>query len=103
MIYAFRAEASLWLFPILTLLAIQSIPHALRMSTKVLYNIDHIQIDAIAYILYFQTNRGLTDRNKVQYSMTDKIADFLERTVCGSAASTTKIMNTIVSHSKLIY
>ena len=76
MIYAFRAEASSWLFPILTLLAIQSIPHDLRMSTKVLYNIDHIQIDAIAYILYFRTNWGLTDQNKVQYSMTDPLPWF---------------------------
>jgi hypothetical protein len=76
MMFAFRAGASSRLFPILTLLAIQSIPHALRMSTKVLYNIDCIQIDAIAYILYFQTNQGLTDQNEVQYSMTDPLPWF---------------------------
>jgi hypothetical protein len=76
MIYAFRAEASSWFFPILTLLAIQSIPHALRMSTKVLYNINCIQIDAIAYISHFWTNQELTNWNKVQYSMTDLLPWF---------------------------
>jgi len=60
----------------MTLQAVQSIAHVLRMSTKTLYDIYCIKIDAIAYILHFRTNRGLTDQTEVQYSTIDPLPWF---------------------------
>ena len=55
---------------------LQAVWSVLRMSMKTLYNIYCIQIDVIAYILHFQTNRGLTDQTEVQYSTIDPLPWF---------------------------
>ena len=75
-LFAFKVESSSRLFPIMTLQAVRSIAHILRMSTKTMYNIYCIKIDAIAYILHFRTNRGLTDQTEVQYSTIDPLPWF---------------------------